>query len=97
MAITFPLFGRPKEIPKQVGMVPQAPILNPSSDNSVEFGRYRADAIAREIEQRRNDKQPQHPEHDFIVGEAMAYAWLQFGRSWTLNDVKAFQARIFGR
>lgn len=73
------------------------PVFNPSRTDEVEFAEYRANAIARDVEQRREDGREQHQQHDQIIGEAMAYAWmLQAAGRWTRNQVIELEKRLWG-
>lgn len=77
--------------------IARAPVFNPTEDQQVVFAQYRADAIAREVEQRRAMGRPAHPEHDRIVAEAMSYGWMLVAATkWTLDNVRALQARLIG-
>ena len=75
--------------------IARAPVFNPNDDQQIQFAAYRADAIAREIEQRRSETRQPHPEHDQIVAEAMSYAWMLVkAGKWTRENVDALARRL---
>lgn len=70
-------------------------VFNPAVEESLEFANYRADAIARCIEQRRGEMMPRHPDHDMMVGEAMSYAYMlvQHGK-WAREKLEELATRL---
>jgi hypothetical protein len=86
----------PENVDPQVfKTVAQAPVFNPSDDEHLKFAHYRADAIARELEQRAAERREPHPEQERMVGEAMELGWrlVRAGR-WTSRDCHALHARL---
>lgn len=69
--------------------------VNPTSEQEISFAFYRADAIARDNEQRRDEGRPQHPEYEQMKAEAMTYAWMlvRAGR-YTEDHVRALAERL---
>lgn len=73
------------------------PIFNPTTSQDLEFSKYRCNAIARCLEQRREEGSDNHPEHDFMKAEALAYAWNLVGaKLWTKDDIIVLEKRIDG-
>lgn len=71
--------------------------INPTDEHQQVYAEYRADTIARDIEQRREECREPHPEHNQIVAEAMLYAWILVrGGKWTADDIAALQQRLSG-
>jgi hypothetical protein len=90
-----PLPDPPPVDPGVFATLARAPTFNPNDEQQVVFAEYRADAIAREIEQRREDGREAHPEHDQIVAEAMSYAWMLVkAGKWTTEHVSALALRL---
>lgn len=80
--------------PAALGAIARSANFNPTDDQQIVFAAYRADAIAREVEQRRETGM-RHAEHDKIVAEAMAYGWMLVGAGeWTPENVQALQRRL---
>jgi hypothetical protein len=79
-----------------VAQVLAAPIVvNPTDEEGLKFAEYRADAIARDIEQRKNEERELHPEHDQMVAEAMMYGhMLVQAKKWTLEHIEALKDRV---
>lgn len=68
-------------------------VVNPSPDE--QWAAYRADAIARDIEQRVAEGRPRHPQYDQLVAEAKMYgAKLVAARVWTAEQLTALEARL---
>jgi hypothetical protein len=79
-------------------VVVNAPLINASDDDSLKAAAYRADAIAREIEQRLAEAREAHPDQDKMIAEAMAHAWrLVASSKWTREHVASLEARLLGR
>lgn len=92
----------PPELPETtveaMRVVANAPIFNANDEQHLAGAAYRADAIARGVEQRREEGTDPHPEYDQIFGEAMSHAWKLFGAGkWTRDDVFNLEARLMGR
>jgi hypothetical protein len=95
----WPFKSAPKELPRAVvkaAVVTQGPVINPDSGD-VYYAEYRADAIARCIEQRRAEGVDLHPEHTQLFSEAMTYGWrlVQAGK-WTTDQVETLRKRLEG-
>ena len=77
--------------------VANAALFNPSDEEHVKAGMWRALHIADEIEQRLAARRERHPEHDQIVAEAMSHGWnaVRAGK-WNLDELRALQARLLG-
>lgn len=72
-------------------------VFNPTPSQDLEFAKYRSDAIARCLEQRREEGLDLHTDHDFMRAEALAYAWNLVGaKLWTEEDVLNLKNRIDG-
>ena len=80
-----------------VAAVAVAPIvINPTNEQAVKHAAYRADAIARDIEQRRAAGETR-PDHDRMVAQALSHAHgLVAAGKWTDADVKKLEARLRG-
>lgn len=89
-------FSKKTEPQVQAQIVTQGPVINPESGD-LRFAEYRADAIARCIEQRRDEGMPLHHEHPLLFSEAMAYAYRLMGcGAWTQEKFDAFRKRLEG-
>lgn len=70
-------------------------IVNPTSEQEIAFAAYRADAIARDCEQRKAEGRERHPEYAAMRAEAMAYAWMLCrGGRWTEDHVRTLAERL---
>lgn len=70
-------------------------IVNPTSEQEISFAAYRADAIARDCEQRKAEGRERHPEYAAMRAEAMAYAWMLCrGGRWTEDHVRTLSERL---
>jgi hypothetical protein len=70
-------------------------VLNPDADEALKFAAYRADAIARDHEQRREEGRDPHPEIKAMRAEAMSLAWdLVRAGVWTQEHVADIEARL---
>ena len=70
-------------------------IVNPTSEQEISFAAYRADAIARDCEQRKAEGRERHPEYAAMRAEAMAYAWMLCrGGRWTEDHVRTLAERL---
>lgn len=93
----------PPPLPRDVNLeafkiASQGPLINAAGDDELAAAAYRADAIAREIEQRREEGRPEHPDHHQMVCEAMAHAWRLVGAGkWTRQHVNELEARTLAR
>lgn len=86
----------PPVAPEAFVMSAKAPVFNPSDAEQIFFAEYRADAIAREIEQR--DRSNPHPDEQKMVAEAMAYAWMLKGAGrWSARQVHDLEIRLMAR
>lgn len=83
--------------PAAVGMAAFPIVVNPGDAEQVRFAAYRADAIARDHEQRRAEGRARHPEFDRMRGEAMMYAHMlvQAGK-WGAAEVALLEERLRG-
>jgi hypothetical protein len=79
-------------------VVANPPVIGTVPDEvSLATAHYRADAIAREIEQRRDEGRPLHDDHNTMVAEAMSHAWRLVGAGkWDRDYVAVLQARLMG-
>lgn len=90
------------EAPPEAEPVPAAPAIvaqpievNPGDHAQTRFAMYRADAIARDHEQRVAEGRPRHPEFAKVKAEAMMYAhMLLAGGHWAKSDLDALEARL---
>lgn len=88
----------PETTAEVIRVVAQAPLFNPSDEDHLKAAAYRADAIARDFEQRRSEAREAHPDQLQMVGEAMSHAWRLFGAGkWTREDVSGLANRLRGR
>lgn len=84
-----------KPEPAAAPITAQPIVVNPNPAENQDFAAYRADAICREIEQRKQENRPLHPQHSQIVGEAKMYAHsLQAAGVWAEDRVASFIARL---
>lgn len=84
----------PEEISVAAQVVANPPVFNPLP-NDHEHSAYRADAIARDIEQRREEGRGPNVDHDKMVAEAMSHAWSLHGiGKWTQQDIDALKTRL---
>jgi hypothetical protein len=71
--------------------------LNPSASEAMKFAAYRADAIARDHEQRLAEGRERHPEFTKMRAEAMQHAYALVGAGlWADEDVAQLTARLEG-
>lgn len=88
------MLGFPK---RPAPVVARAPAVNPDHDDRALFSVYRADAIARDVEQRRAEGRGAHPQHDALLAEALARGWAAVAAGlWKPGDVTRLQARLEG-
>lgn len=94
--------AKPAEVPEPLPLIDpsafqaiaKAPVLNPNGVEQLGYAAYRLDAIARCVEQRREDGDL-HPEHDDIVAEAMIYGWMLVrAGKWTYEELRVFAQRL---
>jgi hypothetical protein len=80
----------------EIGLITNPIMINPTDHENLLFAIYRADAIAREIEQRRAEYREQHPEHEKMQAEALMYAHLliQAGQ-WNREHMLDLAARLY--
>jgi hypothetical protein len=99
----FPAPGADPE-PSAAAPAPSAPAVgltalpievNPCDHAQARFAMYRADAIARDHEQRLAEGRPQHPEWYRMKAEAMMHAhMLLAGGHWARSDLDALERRL---
>lgn len=81
--------------PRAGAIVAQPIEVNPSDHASARFAAYRADAIARDHEQRVATGAPKHPEFARLKAEAMMYAHLLLaGGHWAKAELDALERRL---
>lgn len=86
-----------KHVNRDMSVPATAPIFNPSQTEHVEIAEYRANAIARDIEQRREEGRESHAQEDQIMCEAMSYAWMLMNAGrWSRAQVIELEKRLWG-
>lgn len=72
-------------------------IINASDRMAIDHAKYRADALARDIEQRRTEGS-QRTDHSEAVAQALAHAYaLLAAGEWTEDEVDSLSARLKGK
>lgn len=84
-----------KEPQVEIKTAVQPVVIDPSPEQDLEFASYRADAIARDIEQRRAEGRQEHPDKDIMIAEAMGYGYMliQHGK-WTQDKLASLEGRL---
>ena len=77
--------------PVEAAVVANPIVINPTDEQGLNFAEYRANAIARDREQRTE----RHPEHDSMTSEAMMYAhMLVAAKMWSEAELKKLEERL---
>jgi hypothetical protein len=85
----------PETSAEAMKVVVNAPLFNPTDDDHYTAIAYRADAIARALEQRLERGDDQHDDHHQMVAEAMEHGWrlVRYGK-WAIVHLQSLADRL---